>query len=59
MIRQIRLTKEVNFNSNFEVGDAYAVEYIVGAFQIERIIICIKRQDTYKGAKVRHGKKRD
>lgn len=32
MMRWIRLTREANFNSKFEEGDAYEVECAVGIF---------------------------
>lgn len=59
MIRWIRLTGKVNFNSNFEVGDAQAVECVVGVFQIEGIIIYVKIQSMYKGAKTGHDKEHE
>lgn len=52
MMRQIRLTGEVNFDLKCEVGDAYVVECGVCASQIEGMIIRIKVQEQNMVSKV-------
>lgn len=59
MVGWVRLTGEVSFNSNVEVGVAHEVECVVGAFQIEGMIICRKGQNIQKSVKPVHGKQHE